>query len=76
MFEIARLQNALLHSVPLHEYKRLRRNLRRLCVEGALNAPDTGYYSAEDPAADEDDHLVMIDITRSAGHVHRVMGES
>uniref|UniRef100_A0A914NK43 Uncharacterized protein n=1 Tax=Meloidogyne incognita TaxID=6306 RepID=A0A914NK43_MELIC len=47
IFELARLQNALLHSVPLNEYNRLLREHKRILRERFLTySPDIGYYSA------------------------------
>uniref|UniRef100_A0A1I8AZC4 Uncharacterized protein n=1 Tax=Meloidogyne hapla TaxID=6305 RepID=A0A1I8AZC4_MELHA len=47
IFELARLQNALLHSVPLNEYNRLLRQHKKILKERFLtSSPDIGYYSA------------------------------
>lgn len=58
LFELARLQNALLHSVPVHEYNRLLRQHKRLLRDRFLSSPsDMGYHSETEQPTDNDDFV-------------------
>jgi hypothetical protein len=68
LFELARLQNALLHSVPLAEYNRMMGQNKKLLRDRFLQSADGGYFSAteeETAAAAEEQFLPRMDITRA-----------
>lgn len=71
LFELARLQNALLHSVPIHQHNRLLREHKKLLRDRFLSPTDGGYHSAED---EEEENIAeelyagqQLNIGRAAG---------
>uniref|UniRef100_A0A914HVZ5 Uncharacterized protein n=1 Tax=Globodera rostochiensis TaxID=31243 RepID=A0A914HVZ5_GLORO len=73
LFELVRLQNALLHSVPVNEYNRLLREHKRLLRDKFLSpSSDLGYHSeTEEKPGDNFVHKLYgeqnLDISRTVG---------
>ncbi|KAL3101975.1 hypothetical protein niasHS_003384 [Heterodera schachtii] len=76
LFELARLQNALLHSVPVHEYNRLLRQHKRLLRDRFLSSPsDMGYHSETEQPTEDDDFVDKM-YTEQHLNIGRTVGDS
>ncbi|KAL3110050.1 hypothetical protein niasHT_015653 [Heterodera trifolii] len=76
LFELARLQNALLHSVPVHEYNRLLRQHKRLLRDRFMSSPsDMGYHSETEQPTEDDDFVDKI-YTEQHLNIGRTVGDS
>lgn len=65
MFEIARLQNALIHSIPYSEYRRVQKQLKALAFDRVFGV-DGGYCSGEEEDKFGEYDFEGVNISRTA----------